>query len=70
MEESRLFVLPVESMNLTAAWREHEGWCIRFASRHQGDSWANVRWTEYAGLSTQEAMDVICCEAAGRLLDS
>lgn len=70
MDQERMFVMPVEALTLQASWIQDEGWSVRFASRHTGDPWAPDCWTTYARLSVGELLDVICCEAANRLLES
>ena len=67
-DQSRLFKLALESLNVHATHTGHQGWRLSVGGRRQGDAWSESPTRVYEFLSTPELFDVIVVELE-RLLD-
>ena len=67
MTPLRLFVLPVDVLNLRATFEPGLGWRLTVASWATGDRLEDHDVEHYERLSTAELLDVICMDASRRL---
>lgn len=67
MTQQRLFRLAVEALVMNATYEPGQGWSLRCAERRQGEPWADECWTEYAGLTTSELLQVLSDHFGSRL---
>jgi len=65
--QERLFRLAVDAVTIQANHDAGEGWRLVVITKRQDEQWADAVRSEYSRLSTEELLDVIDSELAGRL---
>lgn len=63
-ERAQLFTFAIEAMHISIQHNGHQGWSMNLGFRRQGETWGARPKVFYAGLTTDELLDVVCGELA------